>query len=190
MCVSECVPACVCFGGLQGRGRGSGKGTELSLLCCFVSSCVARRKSTTKRGEPKWFVCPALLPSPLLVHSLTYRALLNGQEWPWGWREPHRQTDHSVEMFVQQRSRKRGRKKDGVRTTWVSPSPCLPSLPFPPLWQRVTIQPKPLTKMFTVRSGEKKSVSQRLPRFDYSVCVWGAAGLRCRPHIIKHGEKA
>lgn len=148
MCVSRCVPACVCFfgrrGELQGRGGGPGKGTEFSLLCCFVFSCVAQRKSTTKRGEPELFVCPSLLPSPRLpplVHSLTYRTLLNGQKWPGGWREPHRQTDYSVEMFVQQRWRKSGRKKEGVRTTWVSPSLRLPSLPLPLLWQRVTIQP-------------------------------------------------
>lgn len=108
-------------GGLQVRGRRSGERTGLSLLCCFVSSCVGRRKSTTKRREPKLFVCPSLLPFPHLLLPLLFTHLLMRPRWMGrnGWREPHRQTDHSVDMFVQQPRKKK--KKKGVRTTWVSP---------------------------------------------------------------------
>lgn len=119
MCLGKCVPACVWFGVLEGKGR-LGKGTELSPLCCFVVSCNAQWESTTKRVEPKLFVCPSLLPThplPPLVHSLTYRTLLNGLKWPQGWTEP--------QMFVQQGTRKSPRKKDVVRTTWVSPLLCV-----------------------------------------------------------------
>lgn len=133
----------------------------------FVLFCVLlcfSEEEHNKKGKTQ-IIClpfpPSVPSSTPLAPSLTYRTLLNGQKWPRGWRKPHRQTDHSVEMFVQQRRRKSGRKKDGVRTTWVSPSPCLPSLPFPLLWQRVTIQPKPVTKMSSVHFGEKKSVSQQ-----------------------------
>lgn len=84
--VKKGPPLFVCVlaysGGLQVRERGgglgaSGKGTELSLLCCFV----AWRKSTTKSGEPKLFVCASLLPScpPTPPCSLTY--LQDPVEW-------------------------------------------------------------------------------------------------------------
>lgn len=152
-------------------------------FCVVLCLLVLLRGSTQQKGERKNNLCalPSFLspPPPPNVHSVTSRSLLNGQKWPWGWREPHRQTDHSVEMFVQQRGRKRGRKKEGARTTWVSASPCLPSLPLPLLWQRVTIQPEPVTKMSSVclekrsQSLHGSSSALRLP------CNW-------RPHNNRH----
>lgn len=120
VCLQVCVCVSECVGDLQGRGKGGlGKGTELCPLCCFVFSCIAQTQT----------IClpfpPSVSSSTPLVHSLTYRTLLNGQKWPEGWKELHRQTGHSVEMFVQQRKRKRPRKKPGVRTPWVSSSLCL-----------------------------------------------------------------
>lgn len=191
MCVSECVCLHVCFGGLQGRGRGSGKGTELSLLCCFVFSCVARRKSTTKRGEPKLFVCPP--PSVVFSTPPLFPHLLIGPCWMSrnGLEGEESHTDRRTTVWrclSNREGKKSGRKKDEVRTTWVSPSPCLPSLPFPLLWQRVTIQPKPVTKMSSVCFGEKKSVSEQqldcLALQCVFVCVQG-----CRLHIIKNGDR-
>lgn len=148
VCASEHVSVCFFLsgGGLQVRGRRSGKRTGLSLLCCFVSSCVACRKSTTKRREPKLFVCPSLLPFPHLL-LLLFTHLLMRPRWMGrnGWREPHRQTDHSVDMFVQQRREKK-RSQDHLS---VAPSSRLPSLLFllfgrrslfiPKWWQRCPV---------------------------------------------------
>ena len=163
MCVCVCVCVFVCFGGLTRERKGVRKRNRtFSFLLFCVLLCRLEEEHNKKRRTQT--IClpfpPSVSSSAPLVHSLTYRTLLNGQKWPRGWREPHRQTDHSVEMFVQQRRRKSAKKRVGVRTTWVLPSPCLPSLPFPLFGRGSPFSPNK-TKMSSVHFGEKKSVSQQ-----------------------------
>lgn len=194
MCVSWYVCLCV-FWGLTREREGARKRTFSFVLFCVLLYYSVEEHNTKSRTQ---IICPPFPPSVSsstpLVHWLTYRTVLNWQKWPQVWREPHRQMGHSVEMFGQQRKRKSARKKDRVRTTWVSPWLCLPpsSLSLSLAEDRHSAQAS--DKDFQCAFWRKKSVSQQqldclaVAMLCVRVCLV-CRRLGCRPHIVKNVEQ-
>lgn len=163
MCASWYVCLCV-FWGLTRERKGVRKRnrTFSFVLFCVLLYYSVEEHNTKSRTQ---IICPPFPPSVSsftpLVHSLTYRTMLNWQKWPQVWREPHRQMGHSVEMFSQQRKRKSARKKDGVRTTWVSPLLCLPPSSLSSSLAEGHHSAQTSDKDFQCAFWRKKSVSQQ-----------------------------
>lgn len=90
MCASECVCLHVCV--LEAyKGEEGGQEKEQNfLLCVVLCPLVLLGGRAQQKGENPNYLSAlpsfrlVLHPPPPLVHSLTYRTLLNGQKWPRG----------------------------------------------------------------------------------------------------------
>lgn len=118
-------------------------------------------------------------PNPL-VHSLTYRTLLNGLKWPQGWTEPHRQMGTVWRCLSNREKGRAQERKMSSGPPEFHPCSVYHSLPFPLLWQRVTIQPNQWQRcpLCILKKEVSVSTTAWLSSFCGIVCVhaggWGA----------------